>query len=114
MRRVDRDALTRALDMANTLDPIIASAVAATLKSETWEAAARYAVYHLQMKSLRLRPWQAPPCNSDDEIDPAGLSGGRREEVALRQRMLAAGLSQYEPDPIAALAEAEADPLPAA
>ena len=49
-----------------------------------------YAVYHLQMRSLRLRPWQCPPCDSDDEIDPAGLSGGKPEEVALRRRMITA------------------------
>ena len=47
--------------------------------------------------------------DSDDEIDPAGMSGGKPEEVALRQRMLAAGLSIYEPSPLEAIAQAEAE-----
>jgi hypothetical protein len=56
-----------------------------------------------------LRPWQAPPLRSDDEIDPAGMYGGKPEEVALRQRMLALGLSEFEPNPLEALDRAEAE-----
>jgi hypothetical protein len=118
-RKKDRDALKRAIEMARTLlEPIIAEAVDRMSKSGTLEEAGRYASYHLQMKSLRLRPWMCPPCDSDDKVDPTGLSGGKPEEVALRRRMIAAGLSVYEPDPLGALehaeAEAEANPLPAA
>jgi hypothetical protein len=117
MTRRDKDALQRALDMVRALDPIVVAAVDRMLKSETWEEASKYAVYHLQMKSLRLRPWMCPPCDSDDVVDPAGMCGGKPEEVALRQRMIALGLSPYEPDPLAAIERAEAEaeaPLPAA
>jgi hypothetical protein len=43
--------------------------------------------------------------------------GGKPEEVALRQRMIALGLSEFEPDPLTAIesaeTEVEADPQPA-
>jgi hypothetical protein len=102
MRKVDRDALTRALAMVRTLDPIIVQAVESLLKT-SWQEAAEYACYHCQMKSLQLRPWQAPPLRSDDAVDPAGLYGAREQEVALRQRMIALGISIFEPDPLAAI-----------
>ena len=108
MTRRDKDALQRALVAVRTLDPIIVDAVESMLKSRTWQEAAEYAAFHCQVNSLRLRPWQAPPCRSDDEVDPAGMCGGKPEEVALRQRMLALGLSVYEPDPLAAIEHAEA------
>jgi hypothetical protein len=115
MTRKDRDALVRALAMARTLDPIIIQAIESLLKT-SWQAAAEYAAYHCQMRSLRLRPWQAPPLRSDDTVDPTGMFGGKLEEVALRQRMRELGLSEFEPNPLEAIehAEAEADPLPTA
>jgi hypothetical protein len=111
MTRTDKDALRRAIEMAKTLDPAIVQAVEAMLKSRTWQEAAEYACYHCQVKSLRLRPWQAPPLRSDDVVDPAtaGMYGGKPEEVALRQRMIALGLSEFEPDPLTAIEHAEAE-----
>ena len=70
MTRRDRDALTRAIEMANTLDPAIVQAVEAMLKSRTWEEGGEYAAYHCQMRSLRLRPWQCPPCDANGEVIP--------------------------------------------
>lgn len=114
----DRDALKRAIEMAGTgtLDPIVAEAVERLSKSETLDEVGRYAAYHLQVKSLRLRPWQAPPCDANDEIDPAegDRPGNMPGEVGLRQRLKRAGLSVFEPDVLGALEAAEADPLPAA
>jgi hypothetical protein len=52
--------------MARTLDPIIVDAVDAMLRSRMWREAAEYACYHSQVKSLRLRPWQCPPCHAND------------------------------------------------
>src|SRR5262249_44179519 len=74
-----------------------------------WQEAARFAAYHCQVRTLRLKPWQAPPMHADDVVSDAPCYGGRPEEVALRQRLLAAGLSVFEPDPIAALAAAKAN-----
>jgi hypothetical protein len=68
---------------------------------EGWLEAAQRASYHCQIRSLRLKPWQCPPIDCSDEV---GVGYGHsRGEVMLRQRMLAANLSLYEPDPIAAL-----------
>ena len=97
--------------MARTLDPAIASAVDVMLKTRTWRAAALYASYHAQMRSLRLRPWQCPPCDANDEIDPAEGDhyGNKSDEVGLRRRMIALGLSPFEPDPLTAIDRAEAE-----
>jgi len=67
-----------------------------------WPEAAASAAHHCQVRALRLKPWQAPPCDCrSDEIGPGyGCSHG---EVMLRRRMLKAKVSLYEPDPIAAL-----------
>jgi hypothetical protein len=68
---------------------------------EGWLEAAQRASYHCQVRSLRLKPWQCPPCDCDDEI---GMGYGRsRGEVMLRRRMLDAKISLYEPDPADAL-----------
>jgi hypothetical protein len=51
------------------------------------------------MASLRLPQWINPPCwvhEDDPEEDD-------KDEQELLRRMLAAGLSRYEPDPLAAL-----------
>jgi hypothetical protein len=68
------------------------------------EAAGHFAAYAVQCASLRLKPWEAPPSC------PWGnyCSGG----IELRDRLLVAWLSVYEPDPTKALAEAEAKPEP--
>ena len=46
---------------------------------------------------------------SHDEIDPEGRYGGTEQEVGLRQKMLALGVSIFEPDPLAAIERAEAE-----
>ena len=60
---------------------------------------ARSAAYNTQITSLRLRPWQDPPCVVDED-DPE--EHDRQAQMLLRQ-MLKAGLSRYEPDPRIAL-----------
>jgi hypothetical protein len=108
MTRKDKDALRRALVVARTLDAQTARAVAASLKTSTWQEAAEYAAYHCQMRALKLRPWQTPPMLSHDEVDPEGRYGGTEQEVGLRRRMRALDLSLYEPGPLEAIARAEA------
>jgi hypothetical protein len=87
------------------------------LKKRPWDEVAQSAAYHAQMKLLRLRPWQCPPCWANEEIDPAEGErfGNLRDEVELLQRMLVAGLSHWEPDPLAAVERVEAEvPTPPA
>jgi hypothetical protein len=106
----DRDALTRALVIARQ-DPMRAEQLDRKLANgESWDEVATFAALCVQSNALHLKPWQCPPCDSNNEIDPSEgvLYGNRPDEVALLQRMLAAGLSRFEPDPMKALAEAEA------
>ena len=104
---IDQDALTRAL--------VIARAESGTERARFddieaqygWREAGERAAYHLQVKTLRLKPWHCPPC--DCRSDEVGHGYGHsRAEVLLRRRMLGAGLSLYEPDPVAALERVEA------
>jgi hypothetical protein len=112
---VDRAALERAIETCRTQKgPAARDQIERKLANEPWFTAARFAAYSCQMDSLRLRPWQEPPCWIDDpEADiAAGDDGviGQFQAAKLLQRLLDAKLSRYEPDPIAALAAARKRP----
>ena len=108
LSRIDREALTRALKMARAESEQERGHIDRVLAQDGWQRAAETASYHCQGTRLRLRPWQPPPCwCRDPEGDLAAGNdgiGGRYAAALLTQRLLAAGLSRYEPDPIAALA----------
>jgi hypothetical protein len=117
MRRVDREALGRAL-AEYRLDPLSDDQIRRMLEHGTpWQRCAELAAFGCQCRNLNLRPHQPAPSDMTDERPvPAGtidLDPGDGHVAAweLRQRMLAAGLSQYEPDPLGALDRAT---LPAA
>jgi hypothetical protein len=98
---IDQDALTRALEIARAGSVQERERFDDIEAQHGWREAAERAAYSRQVKVLGLRPWQCPPCDSSDEV---GAGYGRsRGEVLLRKRMLAAGLSRFEPDPITAL-----------
>jgi hypothetical protein len=101
---VDGDALTRALiwyrarsqDRSSQLDYII--------KRDGWRKAAEFCAGSAQRHHLQLRPWMPPPCWCElGEDDDERQAPGRRAASELLARMLAAGLSRFEPDPINAL-----------
>jgi hypothetical protein len=98
----DFDAMQRAIDVMRHESPDRAKQIEHKLKHEGFKAAGHFAAYAVQCASLRLKPWEAPPSC------PWGnyCSGG----IELRDRLLVAWLSVYEPDPTKALAEAEAKP----
>jgi hypothetical protein len=73
-------------------------------KTDRAEAEAR----RQQRRALRLKPWELPPCEVDEEPDGDPTEIGLLRAWELRQRLIAAGLSVYEPDPIGALAAIEA------
>jgi hypothetical protein len=79
------------------------------LRERPFEDVGRFASYGCQVRSLHLPPWAYPPCwISLDEIDAliaAGDDGIRGKYVAakLLKRMLALGISNYHPDPLAAI-----------
>ena len=69
------------------------------LKDEPRDEVAEFAAYSCQVHALCLKPWQDTPCHADED-DPHP-----RDKDAQRflRKMLAAGISRYEPDPMAAL-----------
>jgi hypothetical protein len=103
----DIDALKRALKLMRAVSEEHRAHYDAILEKRGWTEAATHAAYSAQVKSLGLRPWQAVPFEAADEVDEAGGYGRTEAEVALRQHLLKAGLSLYEPDPIEALAAVE-------
>jgi hypothetical protein len=101
----DREALQHCLDLVlnNRSDPASAQQAADLLTSDGWYETASFCSACVQRKSLGLqcKPWQTVPARGDrPQLPPEG-----RE---LLRRMLKAGISQYHPDPIAALAVEDA------
>ena len=112
MTRKDRKALRRAIEAVRRESPMRARQIADKLASGPWEDVGEFASYSAQCRALRLRPWQFPPCWIDDipaALNDPELHRGLRTAAELLQRMLAAGLSRYEPDPLKALEAAEAE-----
>jgi hypothetical protein len=99
VKRIDRDAMRRAIDIMRAESPDSAKQIEHKLAREGFEEAGHFAAYHVQYHVLRLKPWETPPC------DPWGNYCS--DAIELRDRLLAAGLSVYEPDPARALAQIE-------
>jgi hypothetical protein len=111
MNKVDREALKRAVELACAESPGRARQIRDMLETGPWKAAATFAAECCQSRLLRLKPWQDPPCYADGDPDAIPNSDGIGETAeahALLHRMLRAGLSRWEPDPLAALAKVEA------
>jgi hypothetical protein len=108
MKRVDRAALKRAIIEARKQDPARRRQVDSMLSKRDWFEVARFCACCCQTAALQLKPWQPPPVWVGDEkpIDDFP-SAGRVRAWELRRQLLAAGLSMYEPDPLAALRERE-------
>ena len=109
LSKVDRDALERAIAMAR-MYPNRDEQITWKLGPGqcTWEETARFCAYLCQSKNLQLEIMEFPPCWLLDAEDTEGPSFKRKPEAArLLRRMLDAGLSKYEPDPVRALAAAE-------
>jgi hypothetical protein len=101
LSKVDREALERALAIEMASDE-----PGRREQGGDWIAAARTAAYTCQRRALQLRPWQSPPCYGD--TSPG--HDGHADAAVLLKRLLACGLSRYEPDPLGALAAIEARP----
>jgi hypothetical protein len=100
---LDRNALQRCMDIAMR-DPDRAEQLKEKLDAgESWADVAFTAAYGIQIRNLHLRPWQAPPCVAD-ENDPKERD---RQAQKLLRRMLAAGISRFEPEPLKPLRAAK-------
>src|SRR5262245_17713771 len=64
----------------------------------SWHEAARFAAHVVQRRALHLKPWQSTPSQVDID-DP----DDDQAAALLLQRMLAGGISKFDPDPLAAL-----------
>jgi hypothetical protein len=65
----------------------------------SWDMVADIAAHICQYRALSLRPWQCSP-SSVDENDPDERDTDAQK---LLRQMLKAGVSRFEPDPLAAL-----------
>ena len=109
LRRVDREALERAIAMRRAAGDVDALQMQRMLKEDRWIEVALFASYSCQDDALKLKPWQPPPCwMGDDRPVDDFAAAGKVGAWELRRRLIAAGLSMYEPDPIGALAAIEA------
>ena len=102
---VDRSALERAIEITKTESPARARQIADKLKTESWRAVAEFAASCCQHRALATRPWELAPV-SVDEDDPIPDGDDHRRTgraIKLLRRLLAAGLSRFEPQPLAAL-----------
>ena len=105
MTRNDRRVLTQALAMCRAEDEGRAGQIEAMLEDRAWEEVASFAASCCQSRTLKPYPWQSPPCYvAEDDGDDCEINA---DAVKLLRKMLAAGVSRYEPDPLAALAAAK-------
>ena len=107
MDEIDKEALTRALELTKA-EPDRAEQIESMLKDRSWEEVAQFAAYQQQCKNLRLKPGETPPCHGAVNLAAPGTGADESFQAANRllQRMMDAGLSQWEPDPERALAPA--------
>ena len=115
LSRIDREALERAIEIVRNRknDPGRREQVDHLMKHEGWFTAADFCCYCCQSELIRPRLWQPIPA----DIDPADIEtilargddglGGEYAAARVLKRMLRAGLSRYEPEPLKALAEAK-------
>jgi hypothetical protein len=89
MRKVDREALRRAMGMVEA-DPVRQAVAQMKLRDETWEEVALSAAYSCQCDSLHLKPWQPPPMWVDeDRPRDDHPSAGKVAAWELRRRLIA-------------------------
>jgi hypothetical protein len=114
LSRIDHDALTRAVAIQSK-DPVQRRRIAEKLAAgEDWERVAGFCASACQHDALALMPWQSSPLwfgNHLDEVlrEPFGDSSGRREAGEVLKKLLALGLSKFEPSPVLAIEHAEAE-----
>jgi hypothetical protein len=86
MKRVDMEALRRAIAMPRASDPLRDQQIASMLEEREWLEVAEFAAY----------------CCQTEALDDFALAG-RVAAWELRKQLIASGLSAYEPNPVGAL-----------
>jgi hypothetical protein len=106
LSQADQDALERALVAVCRRSPEDAARFEEMLRRKPWREVCESAAYSMQVRNLRLKPWQAPPMSV--RTDEIGHGYGRSaSEVKLRRHMLRLGISIFEPDPRGAIEREE-------
>ena len=106
LSQADQDALERALQLACRRSPEDAARFEEMLRHKPWREVCESAAYSMQVRNLRLKPWQAPPMSV--RTDEIGMGYGcSASEVKLKRRMVSLGISIFEPDPRGAIEQAE-------
>jgi hypothetical protein len=110
LSEVDQEACERAIAIMRNSSAERREQLDRLLAEDGFDAAADLAVYHCQRELIRPRLWQPTPA----DIDPAEIEAiiargddgkaGRFVAAKLLRKMLRAGLSRFEPQPIEALA----------
>jgi hypothetical protein len=115
LSRIDREAMARAIAQLRRRGGEDARQIERMLQDRPWREVGAFASYSCQDKALHLKPWQTPPCwlRSAGAIRAALATpppdlGHERAAGELVRRLLAVGLSRYEPDVPGALERAEA------
>jgi hypothetical protein len=104
MDQRDLEAMRRAIATLRG-DAELGATVEALLQDQGEQAAGIFAVGLLQVKNLKLKAWECPPCDSSETA--SNHYGARPNEVALLRKLLTLGLSRYEPDPLRAIERVE-------
>jgi hypothetical protein len=114
VNKLDKDAFERAIAMMRSEADGRELLDAISARQKTFAETGETAAYYCQCRNLKLKSHQPPPmyaaANAVGGDD--GSSGWFQAEQLLR-RLLDAQLSRFEPDPVRALAEVEANPQPA-
>jgi hypothetical protein len=103
----DQDAFRRAIEELRKLEPTWDVTIVKMLEERPFEQVGEWAAEVLQVRALRLKPWQCAPASTANVENPRDVYGCRRAEVELLRKMLSLGLSRYEPDPLTAIARVE-------
>jgi hypothetical protein len=106
MDQHDRAAMQAAIEELLRLEPTWNETVAGMLQAQPFEQVAVGAAGVCQVKNLRLRAWECPPCDTRDAA-PSDCYGRRSNEVALLRKMLSLDISRYDPTPLASIERVE-------
>jgi hypothetical protein len=106
----DKAALELAIEVTRKESPARRKQVDSFLATRPWFAVAKFCASCAQDRALRLMPWQHCPSHVDDIAAVLKVTDdihGWRAAALLLQRMLAAGVSRWHPNPVAACEAAE-------
>jgi hypothetical protein len=109
MTSIDKDALTRAIEIARK-DPVPRRRIDEALADgEDWERSRGDCARRCEHDALNLMPWQLAPLYYTNHLESAlRETSGRREACEVLKKLLALGLSKFEPNPLRAIEQAEA------